>query len=115
MVGVLRVLTRGRIAGLWSHLHVHDIRVRLKHAIAYMERGLEPDLCFLDGHHGFFQADGRIVKLHLFLQCSRMLLGGTHRLQRTLKCAGKTSVLAVFFQRCCTPCKARSHQWVRGA
>src|SRR6218665_2270830 len=41
-----------------SDLHVHDVGVGLHHPVAHIQGGLKADLGFLDGDHGFFQADG---------------------------------------------------------
>ena len=50
------------------HLHIHDVRIGLYHAVANMQRGLKADLRFLDGDHGFFQADFGVLHLHFTLQ-----------------------------------------------
>ena len=39
-----------------------------------MQGGLKADLCFLHGHHGFFQADSGVFQLHFFLQMGRVIL-----------------------------------------
>ncbi|MNH34850.1 hypothetical protein D3C79_954770 [compost metagenome] len=67
-----------------------------------MQRGLKADLCFLDGHHGLFQAHGRVLELHFTLQVAGMVLRGAHGLQGTLERMGKTPVeLLRRGGRCC--------------
>lgn len=60
-----------------------------------MQRGLEADLCFLHGHHGFFQADRWVFQLHFFLQMGGMVLRGADRAQRAFQFGAEAVALGL--------------------
>ena len=60
-----------------------------------MQRGLKADLCFLHGHHGFFQADRGVLHLHFTLQVAGVVLGGADGAQRVFE--GVAETMAVCF------------------
>ena len=77
-----------------SNLHVHDVCIGLHHAVAHMEGGLEADLGFLDGHHGFFQTDFGVFHLHFSLQSAGLVLGSADCVKRAFEFAGEAATHA---------------------
>jgi len=72
--------------------HVHDVAVGLDHAVSDMQRGLEADLGFLHGEHGFFQAHLGVAQLNLGLKVGSGLLRRADFLERRLEVGGKAGL-----------------------